>query len=67
VPFITDGIMHILVSATHDRRRPGRSWLWGRTRHVVGQKIPEASYAGWTWVRAHTGEQPPDGLILTQP
>ena len=64
---VTDGVMHILVSATHDRRRPGRSWLWDRTRHVVGQKIPEISYAGWTWVRAHAGEQPSDGLILTQP
>ena len=64
---VTDGVMHILVSATHDRRRPGRSWLWDRTRHVVGQKIPEIFYAGWTWVRAHTGEQPADGLILTQP
>ena len=34
---------------------------------VVGQKIPEVSYVVWTWVRTHTGEQSPDGLILTQP
>ena len=34
---------------------------------VVGQQILEVSYVGWKWVRTHTGEQSPDGLILTNP
>ena len=33
----------------------------------VGQQILEVSYVGWKWVRTHTGEQSPDGLILTNP
>lgn len=36
-------------------------------RYVVGQQILEVSCVGWKWVRTHTGEQSPVGLILTNP
>ena len=36
-------------------------------RFIVGQKIPDIPYVVRHWMDTHPGEQPPDGLILTQP
>ena len=36
-------------------------------RFIVGQKIPEVPYIVREWLKTHSGQQPPDGLILTQP
>ena len=36
-------------------------------RFIVGQKIPDVPYVVRHWMDTHPGEQPPDGLILTQP
>jgi hypothetical protein len=34
---------------------------------ILGARIPDIPYAVTEWRRAHPDEQPPDGLILTQP
>jgi len=34
---------------------------------ILGTKIPDIPYVVAAWRRAHEGETPPDGLILTQP
>jgi hypothetical protein len=34
---------------------------------ILGTKIPDIPYVVQAWRREHEGEQPPDGLILTQP
>ena len=36
-------------------------------RFIVGQKIPEVPYIVREWLKTHSGQQPPDGLTLTQP
>jgi hypothetical protein len=38
-----------------------------RLSFVLGAKIPDIPYVVAKWRRKHPGEQPPDGLILTQP
>ena len=39
----------------------------GRGCGSSGQKIPEVPYIVREWLKTHSGQQPPDGLILTQP
>jgi hypothetical protein len=34
---------------------------------ILGAKIPDVPYAITQWRREHTDQQPPDGLVLTQP
>jgi Transposase DDE domain len=34
---------------------------------ILGTKIPDLPYVVTEWRRQHPGDQPPDGLILTQP
>lgn len=36
-------------------------------RFIVGQKIPQIPQVVQQWLDSHPGQQPPDGLILTQP
>lgn len=36
-------------------------------RFIVGQKIPDIPYVVRHWMDTHPGEQPPDGMVLTQP
>ncbi len=34
---------------------------------ILGMRIPDIPYVVQAWRREHEGEQPPDGLVLTQP
>ena len=36
-------------------------------RFVIGEKIPNVPYQLLKWQREHPGQEPPDGLVLTQP
>ena len=36
-------------------------------RFIVGQKVPGVPYVVRKWMDAHPGQDPPDGLTLTQP
>ena len=51
-----------MLSDGHLRVLSGAGW-----RVIVGQKIPDIPYVVRHWMDTHPGEQPPDGLILTQP
>jgi hypothetical protein len=39
----------------------------GRLSFILGMRVPDVPYVVAAWRRAHQGEAPPDGLILTQP
>lgn len=36
-------------------------------RFIIGQRIPEVPYQVAQWMKKHPDQEPPDGLILTQP
>ena len=70
VYFSVFSVLTMMISELRTRALPVQDPLSASgagLRYVLGQQILEVSYVGWKWMRTHTGEQSPDGLILTNP